>query len=72
MILSKVKFNIKIGKHLVFSLMMVSLRVFLKEKSSGVYLRLCSQSIIKFFAEIVNVFQPLAIFVKKLRHSCLT
>ena len=53
--------------------MMLSLRVFFeKEIFRDVFRTLLNIYNEVFSAEIVNAFQPLAIFAKKLRHSCLT
>ena len=53
--------------------MMVSLQVFKKKKIlRGVFRTLLNIYNEVLSGEIVNDFQPLAIFVKKLRHNCLT
>ena len=63
----KLQFNIKIGRHLVFLFMVVSLR----EISRSVF-RTLSNDYEVFLAEVVNVFQPFTIFTKKLGYGFIS
>ena len=69
MILSMLKFNIKVGRHLAFSFMVLSLWVFEKNFQSRIR-TLSNTDDEVFLAEVANAFQPLPILAKKLRHSC--
>ena len=71
MMLSKVKFKIKIGRHLVFQFMVVSLQV-LKEIFRGVFRTVSNAYDEVFLGEVVNAFKPFTIFAKKFRYSCST
>ena len=68
----KLKFNIKIARHLAFSFMVMSLQVLKKEIFRGVFRTLSNVYNEVFPAEVVNVFQLFTIFAKKLRYSCST